>query len=130
MQTYPKHNLYDALGVPRFTADEAELKKGYRRQISKYHTDKESNITALGEKHLGKTHAELVEIAKKLTQSVLEAWDVLKDAGSRADYDRYLQRTAPRPSTPPPPRPAPSSRASMHDAINEIKAAQDRQAPD
>lgn len=67
----PAESYYDVLGVSR-DADDAEIKKAYRRLAKKYHPDvsKEEN-------------------AEEKFKEVGAAYEALKDAESRAIYDRF-----------------------------------------
>ena len=66
-----KADYYDVLGVQK-GADEAELKKAYRKQAMKYHPDRNPGDAE----------------AEKKFKDVNEAYDVLKDSQKRAAYDR------------------------------------------
>lgn len=65
-------DFYSVLGCSR-SADEAELKKAYRKLAMKYHPDKNPDDKA----------------AEQKFQSISEAYDTLKDPQKRAAYDRY-----------------------------------------
>lgn len=67
-----KRDYYEVLGVER-GADEAELKKAYRRLAMKYHPDRNSDNKSAEEKF----------------KEVNEAYEVLSDAGKRMAYDQY-----------------------------------------
>lgn len=67
-------DYYDLLGVKR-DADEAEIKKAYRRLAMQYHPDR----VAAGEK----------QAAEAKFKEITEAYEVLRDAEKRAVYDRY-----------------------------------------
>ncbi len=67
-------DYYAVLGVER-TADEAEVKKAYRKLAMRYHPDK---VGA----------AEKVEAEAKFKE-ITEAYEVLRDPEKRALYDRY-----------------------------------------
>ena len=65
-------DYYDVLGVPR-DADEAEIKKAFRRLARELHPDVNSHDPAAEEKF----------------KEAAEAYEVLSDAERRATYDRY-----------------------------------------
>ncbi len=67
-----KSDYYDTLGVSK-NADEAELKKAYRRYAMKYHPDRNQGDTKSEEKF----------------KEVKEAYDVLSDSQKRAAYDQF-----------------------------------------
>ena len=67
-----KRDFYEALGVAK-NADEAEIKKAYRRQAMKFHPDRNDNKKDAEEKF----------------KEVKEAYEILSDADKRAAYDRY-----------------------------------------
>jgi len=66
------NDYYDVLGVPR-NADEATLKRAYRKLAMEYHPDRNNGDHAAEAKF------------KELT----EAYEVLKDPEKRSVYDRY-----------------------------------------
>jgi molecular chaperone DnaJ len=66
-----KRDYYEVLGVPR-DADEAQIKKAFRRLAREYHPDVSQDPEA---------EAKFKELA--------EAYEVLSDGDSRAAYDRY-----------------------------------------
>ena len=65
-------NYYSVLGVPR-EADEAELKRAYRKLARMYHPDKNPGDKA----------------AEERFKEVNEAYTVLSDSEKRAQYDRF-----------------------------------------
>lgn len=67
-----KKDYYELLGVAR-DADEAEIKKAYRKKAVQFHPDKHQGDKAMEEKF----------------KEVSEAYEVLKDPEKRAAYDRY-----------------------------------------
>lgn len=67
-----KRDYYEVLGVNR-TADEADLKRAYRKMAMKYHPDRNSNDP----------------VAEKKFKEAAEAFDVLKNPDKRARYDQF-----------------------------------------
>uniref|UniRef100_A0A914HCI2 J domain-containing protein n=1 Tax=Globodera rostochiensis TaxID=31243 RepID=A0A914HCI2_GLORO len=74
----PAECLYSVLGVQK-EADEAEIKKAYRRLALKWHPDK---------------NPERKEKAEKMFKRVAQAYEVLSDAKRRADYNRPAEAAA------------------------------------
>jgi molecular chaperone DnaJ len=68
------HDYYAVLGVKR-DAEEAEIKKAYRRLAMQYHPDK----VEVAEK----------DAAEARFKEITEAYEVLRDPDKRAAYDRY-----------------------------------------
>jgi len=68
----PKKNYYDILGVSE-DADEAEIKKAYRKLAMKYHPDR------------NKGNKEAEEKFKEIN----EAHEVLSDSVKKQQYDAY-----------------------------------------
>lgn len=64
-------DYYKVLGVPR-TANETEIKKGYRKMALKYHPDKNKSPNA-----------------EDKFKELSEAYDVLSDKGKKEIYDKY-----------------------------------------
>src|SRR5215472_11293714 len=75
-----KRDYYEVLGVDR-GAEEADVKKAYRRLARKLHPDVNP-----GDKS-----------AQKKFQEVQEAYDVLRDAEKRRAYDRFGHAGRPSP---------------------------------
>jgi molecular chaperone DnaJ len=67
-----KRDYYEVLGVAR-DADEATLKKAYRRLAQKYHPDRNPDDAR----------------AEAAFKEAKEAWEVLSDPARRAAYDRF-----------------------------------------
>src|SRR5260370_15396327 len=67
-------DFYAVLGVAR-TADEAEIKKAYRKLAMRYHPDK--------------VGAEEKVAAEAKFKEITEAYEVLRDPEKRSVYDRY-----------------------------------------
>ena len=65
-------DFYDVLGVAR-TASDAEIKKAYRQLAKRYHPDQNPDDKS----------------AEQRFKSVNQAYEVLKDAKTRAAYDRF-----------------------------------------
>jgi len=68
------HDYYALLGVKR-DADEAEIKKAYRRLAMQHHPDR-----------VGPDQKQAAEAKFK---EITEAYEVLRDPEKRATYDRY-----------------------------------------
>ncbi len=67
-----KRDFYAVLDVPK-TATEAEIKKAYRRLAMKHHPDRNPDDKAAEEKF----------------KEAKEAYEILSDAGKRAQYDQF-----------------------------------------
>lgn len=67
-----KRDYYEVLGISK-NADEAEIKKSYRKLALKYHPDKNPGDTSAEEKF----------------KEAAEAYEVLSNAEKRAQYDRF-----------------------------------------
>jgi molecular chaperone DnaJ len=67
-----KRDYYEVLGISK-NADEAEIKKSYRKLALKYHPDKNPGDTSAEEKF----------------KEAAEAYEVLSNADKRAQYDRF-----------------------------------------
>mmetsp|Transcript_7229 Transcript_7229/g.18886 ORF Transcript_7229/g.18886 Transcript_7229/m.18886 type:complete len:371 (+) Transcript_7229:117-1229(+) len=70
-------DFYAILGVDR-NADDAQLKRSYKKAAIKYHPDK----------HASKSDAEKTQAEEKFKE-VAEAFETLSDKDKRAVYDRY-----------------------------------------
>jgi DnaJ-domain-containing protein 1 len=81
---------YELLGIPR-SASPGDIKRAYRREISKYHPDRFAGADA-----------ETQRYASERSQRINEAYRVLTDQSARTEYN--LGRMPSRqPRTPPPP---------------------------
>ena len=67
-----KRDFYEILGVSK-SANEAEIKKAYRKMALKYHPDKNPDDKASEDKF----------------KEAAEAYEVLSDSDKRAKYDRF-----------------------------------------
>jgi molecular chaperone DnaJ len=67
-----KRDYYEILGVAK-NADDAEIKKAYRKLALKYHPDKNPDDTSAEEKF----------------KEAAEAYEILSDSQKRAQYDRF-----------------------------------------
>jgi molecular chaperone DnaJ len=67
-----KKDFYEILGVPR-NADEAEIKKAYRKMALKYHPDKNPGDKASEDKF----------------KEAAEAYEILSDKDKRSRYDQF-----------------------------------------
>ncbi len=72
METMTKKDYYEILGVAK-NADEAALKKAYRKLALKYHPDRNPDD----------------KVAESKFKEAAEAYEVLSDADKRARYDRF-----------------------------------------
>jgi septum formation inhibitor MinC len=84
-------NHYDVLRVKRFSTDMDKIKKNYRSQMLKYHTDRKDKMLVLQGIYKNKTPAEIIEFATEVSKKVTLAWAVLSDASKKAAYDRQLR---------------------------------------
>ena len=75
---------YRVLGVAR-DANDAEIKKAYRKEALRWHPDK---------------NPENKDVAEKRFKEISQAFKVLSDADERAHYDRYGDDRPQRPRRP------------------------------
>jgi curved DNA-binding protein CbpA len=101
----PSKPYYELLDLPP-TASSEDIKKAFRQQIARYHPDKVQ--------HLGK---EFQDMAAGRAAELTEAYRILSNEGSRAEYDRTLgtppvapaaTAAPPAAQAPPPPTQQPS----------------------
>ena len=123
MRTKQRRTHYEILGVKQ-TADEEEIKQGYRRRVKRVHPDRNPDDPRAPAKF----------------KRVTEAYEVLSDPGRRRAYDRTLpgnekvrDRPTDRPRRPDPPPediPRPGARTNQQwrklyeDALRKTKAAE------
>ena len=67
-----KRDYYEILGIAK-NADEAEIKKAYRKLALKYHPDKNPDDSE----------------AEEMFKEAAEAYEVLSNSEKRAQYDRF-----------------------------------------
>ncbi len=89
MPAYPKDDCYETLGVDH-EASQDFIHQTFRKLVKIYHPDPVGNA---------RDRAAAEEKLKKIT----EAYDVLKDAGRRSEYDQWLlqKRQPPKPRVTP-----------------------------
>jgi curved DNA-binding protein CbpA len=92
----PAKSYYELLDLPA-SASSDDIKKAFRQQIARYHPDKVQ--------HLGK---EFQDMAADRAAELTEAYRILSNDASRAEYDRTLGAAPSPPSSPASP-PAPSA---------------------
>ena len=92
----PAKSYYELLDLPA-SASSDDIKKAFRQQIARYHPDKVQ--------HLGK---EFQDMAADRAAELTEAYRILSNDASRAEYDRTLG-TVPSPASSPTSAPAPSA---------------------
>jgi len=101
-------SYYELLDLPP-TASSDDIKKAFRQQIARYHPDKVQ--------HLGK---EFQDMAAGRAAELTEAYRILSNEGSRAEYDRTAGAAPPAPpATAAPPAshaPPPSAQPPKADA--------------
>lgn len=118
MSDFENLDYYDLLGVSR-SASFDDIKRAYRREISKYHPDRFVNATP-----------EEQAYASLRSQHLTEAYAVLSDLGTRSAYNRgqptHLSARPPRGSAPPQQR---DHQAELYDqAIQHMDAGRFLQA--
>ncbi len=117
-------NYYDLLSVA-VDANAEDIKRSFRREIARYHPDKVS--------HLG---PEFLHIAESRAAELTEAYRILMDPMTRAQYDGQLHDTAvkPRPgppasepaAAPPPPEPPRANTPPPSVSFREERATRDQ----
>jgi curved DNA-binding protein CbpA len=111
-------NHFEVLGIPR-ASNEAQVKEAYFRLAKQFHPDVHHD-------------ASLADLRDKLEAVFIrlgEAYEVLRNARSRASYEETLGRSAPRsagpgPPHPPPPAPKPDPEAEVRAAETAIRQAE------
>lgn len=98
MQDFDKLDHYAILNISR-NAKIDEIKRAYRREMSKYHPDRFATASAEEQRY-----------ASLRSQRINEAHRVLSDFFSRNDYDRSIDTPSVRPSRINVPPPAPPSK--------------------
>ena len=99
---------YELLDLPPMAPAE-DVKKAFRQQIARYHPDKVQ--------HLGK---EFQEMAAERAAELTEAYRILSNAGSRAEYDRTLGTARPAAAAAPTQAaPAPASESAAPDDASD-----------
>jgi|GEM_PF-2813719 hypothetical protein len=83
----PRKNYYDILGIqPSATSN--EIKSAYRKMAKKYHPDvKTAEMNKVSDPDV---RAQIEKAFDEKFQNVNEAYQILKDAQQRADYDKTL----------------------------------------
>lgn len=88
--SFPRFNLYEALGLPPpgagqvYTAE--EIKAAYRRALLKHHPDKAKTAAADTTQSTGSKAGQ----PKFSVDDISRARDILIDAGLRREYNRHL----------------------------------------
>jgi curved DNA-binding protein CbpA len=111
---------YELLDLPPAASAE-DVKKAFRQQIARYHPDKVQ--------HLGK---EFQEMAAERAAELTEAYRILANEGSRAEYDRTLGTARPAAATAAPAAAAtqaPSAPVPEPATRDDASASSDRHAP-